>query len=257
MSTPTTAEHTPEVESDPTLDHPWALWAAFRGIRSWFFRRGLPPTLDHPRFVVRLLRMFTMMAALGMASVLATMGAMGLEQVLDASGVNWSFKGMSLMFLPGVWFGLCVLVPLSRWQGRSWWLTIPAVPVSAGLFWCGVLSFMTFAPIMSSSSDRSLPLAGLVSGCVGGFGLALWMNPPRTSRALAVIAATVLAAIFGAECFAFLFHDGPPSTWLPEPLHRLLSVAALFGPFHVSVAMALGLRLVNEHNRESSGPISP
>lgn len=232
-------------ESDPALDHPWALWAVFRGVRAWFFRRGLPPTLDHPRFTVRLLRALTLIVVLGTVSTLATMGGLGFEQLLDASGVHWPAKGLALMILPGVWFGLFVLVPLSRWQGRNWWLTIPAVPVSAGIYWCALLSFVPFFPIFSSSSNRSWFVAGLAAGAVGGLGLSVWMNPPWRWRAASVILPTVLAAIFGAVCFAFLFDDIPQSM-IPEPLHRLLHIVACFGPFHISVAMTLGLRLIWE-----------
>ncbi|HET6426135.1 MAG TPA: hypothetical protein VFG20_20760 [Planctomycetaceae bacterium] len=244
MSMPTTPLDDSPLESDPALDHPWALWAAFRGMRSWFFQRRLPPTLNHPRFAVRLLRMLTLMGILGMVSVMATTGTIGLEEVLNKSGVNNPLHGMAFMILPGVWFGLCVLAPLSRWQGRNWWLTILAVPISAGVYWCAVLSYVPFAPIFSSSSDRSWLVAGLAAGAVGGLGLSIWMNPLWRWRAAWVTGPTLLAAVCGSLGFGLFFNNNEPPTGVPEALHHLLFAAALFAPFHISVAMALGLRLV-------------
>lgn len=236
-------------DHDPQLDHPWALWTAFRGLKFWLFRRERPPPLRHPRFAARLLRMITLMGALAAVSVTVSVAAMGFEMVLEASGVNWPYRGLGLMLLPGVWFGLFVLVPLSRWQARNWWLTIAAIPVSTGIYWCAVISFFQFMPIMSSSHDKSWPLAGLASGTVGGLGLAMWMNPPWSLRAVCIMAASVVAGIIGGLCFAFMFELNPDAGWLPEPAARILAMFTMFGPFHGGVAIALGLRLVL--NREN------
>ncbi len=230
--------------TDPRLDHPWAVWATFRGMKTWLFRQETPPTLRHPRFAVRLLRMMTLMGAIAAVSVTASVAGMGFEMAMDAAGANWPFKGLGLMLLPGVWFGLFVLVPLSRWQGRNWWLTVPAAAISTGIYWCAVLAFLQFMPIMSSGPDKSWPLAGLAAGTVGGLGLAVWMNPPWSRRAALVIVASTIAGIIGGSSFAFLFHHEPRAGWLPEPVARLLAMFAMFGPFQCGVAMALGWRLV-------------
>lgn len=110
---------TETIDADPRLDHPWALWAAFRGWTSWLFRRGTPPTLLHPRWFVRVLRMVTLMGLLGLISTAAIVVQMVLEAVLRPVGIS-GVQGFGFMYLPGISFGLIVLVPLSRWQGRNW-----------------------------------------------------------------------------------------------------------------------------------------
>lgn len=238
---------------DLRIDHPWAVWMAFRGMKTWLFRRETPPTLCHPRVAVRLLRMIALMGALSMVSVTASVAAMGLEMAMDAAGAHWPFKGLGLMLLPGVWFGLFVLVPLSRWQGRNWWLTIAAVGVSTGIYWGAVMEFIYFMPIMSSGPDKSWPLAGLSAGTFGGLGLAGWMNPPWSRRAALIITASTVAGMMGGSSFALLSHQEPRADWVPEPLAQLLAMYAMFGPFQFSVAMTLGWRLVWSDSPRTGG----
>lgn len=231
--------------NDPEQDPTWAVWAAWKQWPTWWYRRGLPPTLQHPRIDVRLVRMLTLMGGLGCLSTAACQAWMWCERVLDVSGINWPYKGGGLMLLPGVWFGLFVLIPLSRWQGRSWWATLPAVAVSAGIYWLAVISFLQFAPIMSpSSSDKSWWLAGLSAGTVGGLGLWCWMNPPWFRRSWFVLGPTWVAAVLGSLVFAIVFDHEPRSAFFPDFVSHLVAFAEMFGPFHIGVAMALGLQLV-------------
>lgn len=231
--------------NDPDQDPAWAVWAAWKQWPAWWYRPGLPPTLQHARSDVRLVRMLTLMFVLGSLSTAACQAWMWCERVIDLSGINWPYKGGGLMFLPGIWFGLFVLIPLSRWQGRSWWVTIPAVAVSAGIYWAAVLSFLQFAPVMDSGGDdTALWRAGFAAGTVGGLGLWCWMNPPWSCRSWFILGPTWLAAVVGALIFAILFDNEPYSSIMPDIVGQLFSIAAMFGPFHIGVAMALGLRLV-------------
>lgn len=232
------------IVNDPDQDPAWAVWAAWKQWPSWWYRRGLPPTLQHPRADVRLIRMLTLMFLLGSLSTAACQVWMWCEKLLDSSGISWPYKGIGLMFLPGIWFGLFVLIPLSRWQGRSWWVAVPAVGVSAGIYWGAVVSFVQFAPIMSSASDKSWWLAGLSAGTVGGLGLWCWMNPPWYRRSWYVLGPTWFAAVLGSLIFAILFDNEPNTPLMPGFVSLLLSIAAMFGPFHIGVAMALGLTLL-------------
>lgn len=230
-------------ESAPQLDHPWALWAAFVGWKSWLFRRDIPPTLQHPRYTVRLMRMATLMGTLGLISTGVISMQMALEAALRASGAT-GVQGFGFMLLPGISFGLCVLVPLSRWQGRNWWLTIPAVPISAAIYFGAIMAFLGQYPIMSN--EKNAGLAGLCAGLVGGGGLGLWMNPPLSWRALRVIGLTILVAIGCSWIMGIQFDHEPPTTaMMPEPIRNALAAVSMFGPFHVLVAMSLGMRLVD------------
>lgn len=232
-------------ENDPRLDHPWAVWAVLRGGKSWLFRRGIPPTLLHPRWTVRLLRLVTLMGLLGTISTAVIAVEVGIEQVMDASGAS-GFRGFGLMLFPGITFGLFVLVPLSRWQGRNWWLTIPAVPISAAVYFGAEMAFLEQYPIMSSQGN--IWAAAFCAGLAGGAGLSVWMNPPFSPQAIKMFGLTLLAAIAGSLFFALQFDGSPPDLpMVPEAISRIVAMASLFAPFQVLVAMALGWPLIRDN----------
>lgn len=233
------------LENDPRRDPPWAVWAVLRVWKTWLFRRGTPPTLRHPRWSVRLLRMVTLMGMLGLISTGVLVVEIGIEQVMQASGVN-AIQGFGLMYLPGITFGLFVLLPLSRWQGRNWWLTIPAVPVSAAVYVGAEYAFLEQFPMMSSSRGN-IWVAGLCGGMAGGAGLSVWMNPPFSLRAVTLWGPTLLAAVTGSMLFVLQFDHNPRDLPLmPEAISRMVAMTSMFAPFHVLVAITLGWRLIRD-----------
>ncbi|HUQ68587.1 MAG TPA: hypothetical protein VM165_03630 [Planctomycetaceae bacterium] len=109
----------PETRTDWTapLAEVFAVWTIFRGLPRWYFARGCPPTLQHELRWVRGLRTSILLGTVGLASSWISTLWLFLEKQFQAFS---PFDGEgSLMFMPGAWFGLLVLLPLSRWMGRG------------------------------------------------------------------------------------------------------------------------------------------
>ncbi|HET6423049.1 MAG TPA: hypothetical protein VFG20_05155 [Planctomycetaceae bacterium] len=94
----------------------WQLWRPFVGIHRWYFSRGCPPPLRELNGYTRCVHAGVLCAAMGLVT-----SAVGFsieyseERFLNRNSVTG--QGIA-----GLLFGLLVLLPISRWLGRPWWL---------------------------------------------------------------------------------------------------------------------------------------
>lgn len=222
--------------------HPWAIWELVFSAPRWLLHRGYPPELDDPRLSVRLWRITIVTFLLGF---LAGWAYAGLRLFVGYSGLRAYVPGIISVCYSGLCFGLIVLVPLSRWQGRNWWWTSAAVPVSA------VVHHLLFAFQMPWVTKQPMWVYQVTAGTIGGFGVACWMIPPVNRRAFAFIPMTVMAGVAGYfVCYDLLNNplreffqsqNGALQLWFDASLlNQLLTQANLYWPFNSLVAMVLG-----------------
>ena len=101
--------------------------------------------------------MSLVLALVGTVSGWVSLGGLMLSQLLErmtAGSAPW-FVREELTFLcgPGLFFGVVTLIPLSRWLGRGWIMSLAAVPVSMFAMYCGVMALLFVSPIMSNGPD--------------------------------------------------------------------------------------------------------
>ncbi len=221
--------------------HPWALWQLLLTLPSWLLHRGYPPALDDPRLSVRLLRMAIVTFFLGF---LAGWAYVGLRLLVGYSGLRGYVPEFIYILITccysGLCFGLIVLVPLSRWQGRNWWWTTAAVPVSA------VVHHLLFSFLIPWVATQPSWVYDLLAGTIGGFGIALWMIPPVNLRALGFMLLTVAVGIAGRFASHNLLNNlmgNQNSSVILEHLVGYLQSANMQWPFNGLVAMVIGWEL--------------
>jgi hypothetical protein len=209
----------------PATDPPFAVWTLFRGLPRWFLARGCPPPLRDDRRWARGLRTSVLLGLMGLASSWASVFWLLIERWLFDVGMLGT-----ILFTPGLWFGLIVLLPLSRWVGRGWLASVLSVPASMAAYYTALLQMRP---------------PGSLAGAWGGFGVGLWLMNPRRPSTWWV---APLAAVAGWLPYVIL--DQLPDPWNPatglpalDRLQELIGQNLLFSPFQVLVAMALGVRL--------------
>lgn len=224
-------------------------FAQFAHPQRWWLRRGPPPWLEDSRWWVRAFRMSLVLALVGTVSGWVSMGGLLLAKVLDdltAGSVRWLTEG-GLGFLcgPGLFFGVVTLIPLSRWLGRGWIMTLAAMPVSMFAMYCSVMSLFFVSPIMSNGPDwvpGGKDAAWFYAGFVGAAIVGIWMGHPlRLNAWLAGLTASTLA---GMGCG--LYSLAPPEGNMPfasGEIGQILRVGMLYVTFQSLAAMGLGMRL--------------
>src|SRR5688572_15807944 len=101
-------------------------FAQFAHPQRWWLRRGPPPWLDDPRWRARAFRVTLALGLMGTFSGWLTIGCIflcGSILPIFSSFERWH-EGLWLFGAPGLCFAAGVLVPLSRWLGRGWMLTV-------------------------------------------------------------------------------------------------------------------------------------
>lgn len=111
----------------PSLFRPWA----------WFYRPDTPPPFLHPSTSARIALVFVMGGMMGLASSAISTVLVVIQSTLDITlpwgGWEALFVGRRYL-IPGGVFGALVLVPVSRWQGRSWTRSLLAIPVACLIY---------------------------------------------------------------------------------------------------------------------------
>lgn len=221
-------------------------FAQFAHPQRWWLRHGPPPWLDDPRWTVRAFRTTLVLGLMGTASGwLSVLGlfTLGLLESFVGKLPAWITEGaFGLLCGPGFWFGLGVLLPLSRWLGRNWIFSLLSVPASMFACYCGVATLFLVDPIMGPSPDWA-PFEDsgwLFGGLTGAAIVSLWMgNPLQKSAWLAGFTATVLAAA-GCGVLPWLMENNPP--WLSQ-FQELLRFSGPYVTFQSLAAIGLGVRL--------------
>jgi hypothetical protein len=215
-------------------DHPFALWTIFYGLHRWFFALGCPPTLIDERRWGRALRTSVLLGTLELVSSWLCAIAMSFI-ILLATG--WIGMVVGTPFCaPGFWFGIIVLLPLSRWQGRNWPLSALAILASSVIYYGAFILYV--------NQHDQIHFAGAAAGATGGFGVGWWMNPSCTPTGRRVIALSTMAGTVGGLVCASIPNSRLTATnAVADRLLDILYVDTWYSSFHVLVAIALGGRL--------------
>lgn len=225
-------------------------FAQFAQPHRWWLRYGPPPWLEDDRWWVRAFRASLMLGLVGAASGWVSVGGLFLVNFLDEAfggTIRWLTEGgLGILCGPGFYFGVVTLVPLSRWLGRGWIMSLLAVPVSMFASYCGVMTLLFVSPIMSNSSPDWIPggkdAAGFYAGLVGAAIVAVWMGHPlRYSAWFAGVTAALLA---GLVCGSyFLVSPQWNSSVIPGEIREILNIGSLYAGFQSVTAAGLGIRL--------------
>jgi hypothetical protein len=221
----------------PPPDNPFAVWTIFHGIHRWYFGRGCPPTIAALRGWQRALAVSVLLATLGLTASLCGLAAVWL---LGPSRVRW---GSTIL---GSCLGGLLLLPVSRWIGRPWWLALLAVPFCALWFWLidDVWNYYrgAFSQVRGKNYDVLVWWASMTTM---GLGITGWMASPFKARSWllppAAAAASTIAAI--------VYYWGTKSSMtllLPNTLGQLLNFVVMVQPvmlFLTLTSAALGIRL--------------
>jgi hypothetical protein len=150
----------------PTPDRPFAVWTVFRGLPRWYFARGCPPPLRATTGWVRALHTSVLLGAMGLAwsAVGVVVGYFAMQLMVTSSWPR-AIVGMMVCGSFGLIYGLGVLLPLSRWIGRPWWLTGFTVMVSV-LVYAGI-DLLFFQPIWAWTGRNHPLTVALMYSCIG------------------------------------------------------------------------------------------
>ncbi|MFO0919532.1 MAG: hypothetical protein U0872_14630 [Planctomycetaceae bacterium] len=214
-------------------------FAKFAEPASWLLRRGRPPWLNDPRWYANALRATLVLGLMGITTGWLTVIAARGANFIDAQTggqAHWLSEGvMGAIGGPGLWFGLGVLIPLSRWLGRGWVLTVLVVPVSMLASFCGCWTFLFVSPIFGVAPTwvpGGKDAAWFYSSLVGATIVSAWMGHPLKKAAwLAGLVATLSAAL-GCQLVTLV---GDPSRMtfgpLPQQFVESIPLVAVFGTF--------------------------
>ena len=190
---------------------------------AWWMRCGSPKWLNDPRWYVRAIRASAVLGLLGIVSAgLSTISVMASEE--------------GIFFAPGLWFGLLTLIPLSRWLGRGWILTLLAVPISVLAWLCSGLVFVipALGKIMGGPAPEPPPFLEYLSSFVGSLIVSAWIgNPLKKQSWFACLLAVTLAT---SCCGQVILLTG-------NITENRLSVCAMHLTFQCAMAIGLGARL--------------
>jgi len=220
-------------------------FAQFAHPSRWWLRRGPPAWLDDPRWFARAFRASLLLGVMGTVTGWLTVAGIVLMHIAEPWAGSLSISEFNLFLGPGLWFGIGVMMPLSRWLGRGWIMTLLAVPVSMFACYCGFITLLLVHPIMSSRPSEfpgGKDAAGFYAGFVGAAIVSLWMGHPlRKSAWLAGMTASLLASL---NCGLY-FLAQPDGSMLPLPgeLATIIAQGWLYVGFQSLTAVGLGVRL--------------
>lgn len=213
---------------------------------------------------VRRLRSLLFVGLLGSLSAMLSAIWLKLESVLFEPANSFLWFG-SLLFSPGLWFGLVVLLPLSRWRGRNWIWSLLAVPASAGCEFGAIMGFGLINEFMRTALPQD-EMARLVNdvvafcglGICGGLFVQLWMTDWSRSGRVRRMLPVMLAGLISTGLTALMGGLDSRIPWgLPEPLIDILMMQRLLGPFQTIVAIALGDELCRSYGSATTAALRP
>lgn len=224
----------------PTL----ALWDLLSSPR-WLWHRGYPPELDDHRLWMRVLRITAVTSVLGMSSAWIT----AIVSLVARAVIGPQHRYLSSCE-PGLIFGLIALIPLSRWQGRNWWVSGMSV-VLAMLFRSLLIEWFFIPQIYHYPRWTQNVLYGVM---IGG-GVSVWMVPPVNWKScgwIFLITALSIDAGFTSELVNKTLLDVVPAA--PSfilDLYGLAIHANCLWPYSCWIAVLLGIRLASQTPRSA------
>jgi hypothetical protein len=220
-------------------DNPFAFWTVFHGIHHWFFARGCPPTIAPLRGWRRVLPLSVLLVSLGLT---ATMCGLTAVWCVGLSQAQW---GAAVL---GAGFGGLLLLPISRWVGRPWWLALLTVPLCAVWFWTFGHWWLFYQGVFSDVRGKAHDvLVWWAAMTTMGLGPALWMSSPLRWRSWLAPPVVAAGTAIAAAAYGYSTRWMPSLTWpMPAALGRLLDFIVLMQPvalFLTVTSAALGIRL--------------
>jgi len=227
---------------------PFIEFAKFAELTSWLLRRERPPWLRDPRWHANTVRVSLVLGAMGTATGWMSVAGAYVANYIEShlGGQRW-LSEMVLGFVcgPGLWFGLGVLIPLSRWLGRGWVMSLLAVPASMLASYCGVMTLFIIRPIMGSAPDwvpGGGDSCGFYAGFIGAAIVSVWMGHPLKRAAWRAGLLATIAAAIGCGLI-FLTQPQVNSAFIPQPLSDLIDLGLIYVTFQSLTAIGLGMRL--------------
>ncbi len=218
-------------------------FAQFSHPQRWWLRRRPPPWLDDPRWTARAFRASFALGAMGVLSGWLTIASLFVSGLVEPLLGNQAREAIWLFGAPGFCFAAGVLMPLSRWLGRGWILTLLAIPASMLACYAGMMTCFFVGPILADGPSwvpGGKPFAFVYASVVGAAIVGVWMgNPLRPSAWLAALAAAVLASAAFWPLWNVNANLGP----VPSQVRELMNMARIYVSFQCLTSIGLGVRL--------------
>lgn len=230
LSIPAHAMSPPSIEISQFEDAEW-----------WWLQRGLPPWLEDSPWWVRALRLSLVLGFTG--AVAAGLTAVMLNTTELYSALTGLDPDTIIFYGPGLWFGLGTLVPLSRWLGRGWIMTLLSVPVAMLSHCCAIMAVMVVLVPHGPHLPQHPELGCFCPGFVAALIVALWMGHPlRRTAWLAAALAMVLGSI-GSGIVLLAETQRLPRLASPGIGENVFAAFCLYASFQSLAAIGLGARL--------------
>jgi|GEM_PF-6637999 len=224
------------------VQHPFALWTIYRGMPGWFLAKGCPPTTYSDRWSVRALRVSLLLWSLAVLSGLlsALIAFIPLPVVMTIPGRT----GGSSMYVAltvnqiviAVIYACLVLLPLSRWLGRPWWLAFLSLPVSTAAFLAA-----NFSAVKMIETGYPFLFATEVGALILGVWMTPWQRPQFWFLPFTTISVGVVVS-FGYDPLLALSTQPGSAAWMQSALSYMITALA-YTLFQASIGMALGAAL--------------
>lgn len=225
-------------------------WNVFDGAHRWWLRKGIPPTLGPAGTWERVIRTSALLGFMALASSWVSVFVMSISYPV-IHPLSWNDLQETG---PGAAFGVVVLLPLSRWMGRSWWISLLAIAISAILFRAAVVVTYGLAD-QPEAKSTDWAFGAFCGGLLGGVGVGACMAGRRLRSLvlfplLAGIAAAAISAVIMFQVYPIRF---PLNAMPVESAAILLSFVAIYTGFQIPAALMLGTGLWNQPmTREST-----
>lgn len=217
-------------------------FAQFAHPQRWWLRFGTPPWLDDPRWTARAFRVSFALGVMGVLSGWLTIASLFVSASVEPLLPNQA-EAIWLIGAPGFCFAAGVLMPLSRWLGRGWILTLLAIPASMLACYAGMMTCFFVGPILADGPSwvpGGREFAFAYASFVGAAIVGVWMgNPLRPSACLAVLAAALLAT----AAFWPLWNADGNLGYVPTQVRDMMSTSRIYVSFQCLTAIGLGVRL--------------
>lgn len=224
-----------------TMPAPLIAFTQFAHSQWWWLWRGPPPWLEDSPWWARALRLSLVLGFTGAV-------AAGLTAVMLNTTEGYSaLTGLSLntiqLFGPGLWFGVGTLVPLSRWLGRGWIMTLMSVPVAMFSHFCAFMAVWIALVPSGPHPPRYPELGCFCPGFVAALIVALWMGHPLRKTAWLAAAIAMVMGSIGSGIVLLAETQRLPRLASLGFGENVFAAFCLYASFQSLAAIGLGARL--------------